>query len=49
MIDESFRRLEDKLNSGIESFGKNINNYFGQTNQQVSDLQSQLGTFKKTV
>lgn len=31
----------------MESFGKNINNYFNETNQQVSNLQNQLGSYRQ--
>lgn len=46
MVDDSFRRLEDKLNSNIDSFSKTINSYFTQTNEKVSELQSGLNTLK---
>jgi Mg2+ and Co2+ transporter CorA len=37
LVDDSFRRLEDKLNSHIDSFTKTINGYFTQTNQKVAE------------
>jgi hypothetical protein len=37
LVDDSFRRLEEKLNSHIDSFTKTINGYFTQTNQKVAD------------
>lgn len=46
MIDESFRRLEDKIGSGLDSFGKTINTYFTQTNEKVSELQTNLNLLK---
>jgi hypothetical protein len=46
MIDESFRRLEDKITSNLETFNKTINSYFTQTNEKVSDIQSGLNVLK---
>jgi hypothetical protein len=37
LIDESFRRLEDKITSNMETFNKTINAYFTQTNAKVSE------------
>ena len=47
LIEESFRRLEDKLNSGTDSFTKTINTYFTETNQKVAGLDSDLNTLKR--
>ena len=47
-MEDSFRRLEDKLGSGTDSFSKTINSYFSQTNEKVASLESQLNTLSKT-
>ena len=46
MINDSFKRMDDKLNSGIESFSKTINTYFTQSNEKSSQLESDLNMLK---
>lgn len=46
MIDDSFRRLDDKITSNLETFNKTINGYFTQSNEKVSELQSSVNTLK---
>lgn len=46
MIDDSFRRLEEKITSNLEGFNKTINSYFSQSNEKVSELQSSVSTLK---
>ena len=46
MIDDSFRRLEDKINTGMDGFNRTINSYFTQSNEKVSELQSSVNSLK---
>jgi hypothetical protein len=46
MIAESFRRLDEKLNSNIDSFTKTINGYFNQSTTDLSEISSGLNILK---
>lgn len=48
LINDSFKRLEDRLQASIQSFGKTINNYFNQSNKKSSLIQSDFNMLKVT-
>ncbi len=48
LINDSFKRLEDRLQASIQSFGKTINNYFNESNKKSSSIQSDFNILKVT-
>lgn len=48
LINDSFKRLEDRLQASIQSFGKTINNYFNEANKKSSSIQSDFNMLKVT-
>ena len=48
MIDESFKRLEGKIDSNLDSFNKTMQLFFNTSNDKASELQSSFSTFKTT-
>lgn len=46
-IDDSFRRLDEKITLSLDSMTKNINLYFTETNKKLSSLETELSTQKR--
>lgn len=46
-INDSFRRIDEKITSSLDSMTKNINLYFTETNKKLASLETDLSTHKR--
>lgn len=46
-INDSFRRLDEKIAFSLDSMNKNINLYFSETNKKIASLETDLSTHKR--